>query len=601
MADQNARGFRRFMLDPKNSVMTYIADNIPPEHLSHQQGSNGRLQNGPMNSQQSNTPDPNRLQQNQVLGQNAQNQSQDDFIRPPLPTRPSQSNSQSSSPRPGYAQPVHSSQMPMNTPYIASNVSQANQGPNGYAGTQSQLPGSHSMSNIAMAPGTMSQQGPQSQYSSLQSSSPSTAKLGQGPPQPGSRRRNSPQSAPRLYHRLILEFEITKKAFFVAKSRKMASPHKSLGAPTDIMLENDIQEMTSAAYELESIARRIWGLRFEHSWEFEGYSEAGHQAVYSKWQAEYEMWADTVLDIQDGQVLADAANPSKYGNTSMHRDAEERDSQSRQDRSGFQGLNGETQHQNSSMQQGDMPPHMLQQMPQHQPVLSHQQMALQQEMPPPQQMPPQQQFPPSQQMPPQQQMPQLPDLPMAQSMPPGQSMQNSRPPQPMLPGSFAQNGPPPTMTEQNMPPQQRQQSPQPPQMTNIQNPPPTMQNGPSMQPSPFNGPPNTQNIANTPAQTMQQPQRMSSPNFQQPQNTRPGQAPGMQQGQNRPPQQYMQQQQQQNIGPGQQGPPRNGMPPGQPMSQGQNLGPRQNASPRPDSQVPLNLQAGGQMRGNGRQ
>ena len=227
MADQNSRRFRRFMLDPKSSVMTYIADNIPPEHLSHQQGSNGRLQNGPMNnSQQPKISDPNRLQQNQVLSQNPQVQLQDGLMRPPLPTRPSQSNSPSSSPRPGYARPTQSSQIPMDTPYIASNISQANQGQNGYPGAQSQIPSSHSMSEISMTQEPISQAGPQSQYSSIQNSSPPAAIIGQGPPQPGARRRNSPQSAPRLYHRMVLEYEITKQAFLAAKSRKTALLHE---------------------------------------------------------------------------------------------------------------------------------------------------------------------------------------------------------------------------------------------------------------------------------------------------------------------------------------------------------------------------------------
>ena len=206
--------------------MTYIADNIPPEHLSHQQGSNGRPQNGLLNnSQQPNVQDPNRLQQNQNLSQNPLNQSQDGFMRPPLPTRPSQSNSPSSSPRPGYAGPVQSSHLPANTPYIASNISQASQGQNGYPGAQSQIPGLQSMSNSSIAQESISQEGPQSKYSSIQNASPSIGTMGQGPPQPGSRRRNSPQSAPRLYHRMMLEYEITKQAFFAAKSRKTALLH----------------------------------------------------------------------------------------------------------------------------------------------------------------------------------------------------------------------------------------------------------------------------------------------------------------------------------------------------------------------------------------
>ena len=576
MADQNSRGFRKFMLDPKSSVMTYIADNIPPEHMSHQQGSNGRLQNDPMNGQQPNVQDPNRLQQNQILNQNPQNQSQDSLMRPPLPNRPSQSNSPSLSPRPGYAQPVQSSQMPMNTPYIASNMSHANQGLNGYSGAQTHLPGVQSMSNIPMSQENMSQQGLQSQYSSLQNERPSIASVGQGPPPPGARRRNSPQSAPRLYHRMMLDFEITKKSFFAARSRKTTSlNNKRLPkAPTNNIIEHNVQEMTSTAYELESSSRRVWALRYEHSWEFEGYSDAGHQAVFSKWQAEYEMWADTVLDIQDGQILADAANPSKYGNMSMNRDAEEWDSQSRQARPGYQELNDEKRHHSPSMPQEQMPPHMSQQMS------------------------------PQPQMPPQQQMPQLQNLSMGQPISPPQSIQNIQPPQSMPPGAYPQNVP---LGEQNMPPQQqRQQSPRPPQMPMAQSPPPAMQNGPNLQPDQYNGPPNMLNTSNnSPAPNMQQP-----PNTQQPlqQNARPGQIPNIQQAQPRPPQQYppqtqpglpsgpapnMHQQQQSNPGANQQGPlaPRNGMP---------NMGPRQNPSPRPGSQMPSSLQAGGPMLGVGR-
>lgn len=338
--------------------------------------------------------------------------------------------------------------------------------------------------------------------------------------------------------------------------------------------------MASTAYELESSSRRLWGLRYEHSWEFEGYSEAGHQAVYSKWQAEYEMWADTVLDIQDGQILADAANPPKYGNTATDRDADGWDSQSRQARPGFQELNGENRNHNPAIQQEQMAPQMPQQMP------------------------------------PQQQMPQLQHLSMGQPMPPAQAMQNSQPPQPMLPGSFPQSGPPLTFGAQNMPPQQRQQSPQPPQMAMGQSLTSNMQNGPNAQPNQYNGSPNMQNIPLSGSA----PNRQQQPNMQQPNmqhsnipNTRPGQTPPPQnipQAQSRPPQQYPpqnqgmpsnnplnmpSQQQTMGLSQQQQGPPRNGMM----MTQGPIMNARLNPSPRPGSQMPAVLQAGGQMLGNG--
>ena len=552
------RGFRKFMLDPKSSVMTYIADNIPAEHLSHQQGSsNGRLQ---QHGQQPNIHDPNGVQQNQIPGQNPQSLSQESLVRPYLPHRPSQSNSQASSPRPGYAQPV---------PYIASNLVQANPGSNGYPGAQNQLPSSQSVSSFSTVHDSMSQNDPQNHGGQT------TAALGQGPPQPGARRRNSPQSAPSLYHRMILEFEVMKQAFFVAKSRKSASlRYDRLGVLNLTILEHNVQEMTSIAYDLESSSRRIWGLRYEHAWEFEGYSEVGQQAVFFKWQAEYEMWADTVLDMQDGQILTDAANPTKYGNASTHKDSDEWNSQSRQDQFGYQSLHGDIEHQNQSVHQEQMPPGL------------------------PQQMYPQQQMPPQQQISPPQQMPQLQNLSMSQSVPPSQSFQGSQTSQPMPPGAFPQSGPLGPTSDQSMPLQQRQQSPHPPQM---QNPAPDMQNGQYMQPGQFTGLQNMQNAPNSPPSKMQQPPNIQDPNMQQPPNMKPGQGPSMQQGQNRPPQQYMQQNQgnplgsapyppqPQTSGAGQQRPPRNGPPSGQTMPQRQNMGARQNPAP----------QAGGQGQGNG--
>lgn len=221
MVEESSRGFRRFMLDPKSSVMNYIADNIPSEHPSHQQGSNGRVhQAGPTSGQQPNVQDPNGLQQNQIPSHNTQNQAQDGFMHSHLPHRPSQVNSQSSSPRPGYAQPVQSSQLPIAAPYVASNLGHSHHGMDGSAGAQSQFPSSQSVSNLSLAQEPTTQPG---QYSSIQNGGQSTATLlGQGPPEPGARRKNSPQSAPRLYHRMVLQYEIIKKAFFAAKSRKPA-------------------------------------------------------------------------------------------------------------------------------------------------------------------------------------------------------------------------------------------------------------------------------------------------------------------------------------------------------------------------------------------
>ena len=57
--------------------------------------------------------------------------------------------------------------------------------------------------------------------------------------------------------------------------------------------------MVALAYELESLAHRIWSLRYEHLSEFDAYSETAHQAIITHWQAQYDLWADTVADIQE--------------------------------------------------------------------------------------------------------------------------------------------------------------------------------------------------------------------------------------------------------------------------------------------------------------
>jgi len=87
--------------------------------------------------------------------------------------------------------------------------------------------------------------------------------------------------------------------------------------------------MISLSYELEGLAHRFWSLRYEHYREFEGYQEAGHQAIISYWQAEYALWSDTVLDFQEngsgvgnsdaasGQVISTTAAPLTYASVQM--------------------------------------------------------------------------------------------------------------------------------------------------------------------------------------------------------------------------------------------------------------------------------------------
>ncbi len=75
------------------------------------------------------------------------------------------------------------------------------------------------------------------------------------------------------------------------------------------MADKKPQEMSIAAYELESLSRKLWTLRRDHAGDFEEYSDLGHVSVLASWQAQYELWADTVLDLQDARTLGSGPAP----------------------------------------------------------------------------------------------------------------------------------------------------------------------------------------------------------------------------------------------------------------------------------------------------
>ena len=199
MADQT-RGFRKFVLDPKSSVMTYIAENIPQ---AHQQGdpSLGSSQQNSITSQQVDPNNANWIQQN--LGQSHVNGSQSSFGHP----------------QDSYAQQAQSSQGPFGQAYIASNLNQPIPSPANSSLLESvprpdppqwQIGGQNPYSQQATPmKDPMAHNNPQSINSLLS-----------GPPPAGARRVTSPQSAQRQYHRMVLDFERAKNIFSVAQSRK---------------------------------------------------------------------------------------------------------------------------------------------------------------------------------------------------------------------------------------------------------------------------------------------------------------------------------------------------------------------------------------------
>ena len=197
MADQT-RGFRKFVLDPKSSVMTYLADNISQ---AHQQG------------------DPSLGSSQQNLGQSHVNLSQSSFGHPQDSYQPNAAVSQSSSLQPAYAQQAQSSQVPFGQAYIASNLNQPISSPASNPLLESvPRPDPPQWQNGGQ--NSYSQQATPKQDPMAHNKAQSINSLPNGPPPAGARRVTSPQSAQRQYHRMVLDFERAKNVFSVAQSRK---------------------------------------------------------------------------------------------------------------------------------------------------------------------------------------------------------------------------------------------------------------------------------------------------------------------------------------------------------------------------------------------
>lgn len=568
-------------MDPRSSVLGYIAENIPQERLGHQGNATaGNLQANPPNNQQ-------------YVGQSQSDHSQGSFVRPHSPSQVIGGVSQMSSPLTTYIQSAQNTHGPLSQPYVASKLSQIS---NGYGNaahametrpeTPQQTLGQGPLSqqaNTSSGKQNPSQQLPQTsaQYLSNQGSGQSSGTIAHGLPPVGARRTTLPHSAPRFYHRMVHDFKSTKNTYYIAKRRKYCLSKHTRPIVTCIT-ESDTQGMTSSAYELEALSRRIWSLRVEHAWEFEGYSESSHQAIISGWQAQYELWADTVLDIQEGQNSPRLAGPVLHNDVPAPASTETWNPQGRQDRPGYQDMNEE---------------HMQSARPLHNDAMSHlQSLSLGQTMLPEQHV---HNYQSSQ---PDFAVAAAPDAPQAQASNPGRPMipfqQQSQSPQP--PGAFPQNGPPlQTNAEgQSVAFQQQPQNSQPPQTTMGQDRPPVM--GLGIHGGQATGP--------RPVPTIHQGQNMqpipsSIPQQQQNQNMQPSSSPNAQQ--NQPPVPYIQQTP--NGPPGmasnmQQGP---NTQQAQNMNQGpsrQNMSPGQNPSPRPNlkPQMPPSLQAGDQTQQNGR-
>ena len=206
-------GIRKFMNDPKSSVMSYLAESMAAQHLQQQQmqqqnpGTGGPQQNSSSYGQQYPNQGSNSLS-NQF--QNPGNGSQTSLT--PSQTAQTSGNFQPPSSQPGYSQQSQNSPMPPSTSHLASNIGSSVSRPmEVYVEDSSTHPQLQQQESHVQAP----QQPSQNQGSDM-----SMTSLGKAPPTSSMKHTSSPQSAPRLYHRMNLDFEATKSAFFTARARK---------------------------------------------------------------------------------------------------------------------------------------------------------------------------------------------------------------------------------------------------------------------------------------------------------------------------------------------------------------------------------------------
>ncbi|KAK6854077.1 hypothetical protein PG995_009170 [Apiospora arundinis] len=120
-------------------------------------------------------------------------------------------------------------------------------------------------------------------YRPPRTSTPERRLIGPAPPQPEPGMSGFP--APRLYHRMMTEYETIKTIFYMAKSQPSHN------------------ELSPLAGKLKFLSREIWNLRYSRASEFP-YSEAVTEERITEWKVQYDYWSDVLEDLLDPRHVA---------------------------------------------------------------------------------------------------------------------------------------------------------------------------------------------------------------------------------------------------------------------------------------------------------
>lgn len=204
-------GIRKFINDPKSSVMSYLAENMAAQHLQQQMQQQNQTTSGPPQTNSSYGQHYGSQSSNGLSSQFQSNGNASQTSLAQSQTGLSEAVLQASAPQNNNLQPNQKTQVPFTTPYTASDLASNDSQPSeAYPEPQ---------------PGLFQpqRQNPQAQQvSQIKGSEISMTSLGKAPPTSVMKHSMSPQSAPRLYHRMVLDFEVAKSIFLTARARKRA-------------------------------------------------------------------------------------------------------------------------------------------------------------------------------------------------------------------------------------------------------------------------------------------------------------------------------------------------------------------------------------------
>ncbi|KAF2187542.1 hypothetical protein K469DRAFT_748832 [Zopfia rhizophila CBS 207.26] len=299
IANNNSNGaFRRFILDPKTSVKSYLAESLVENHqYNNPQGNQLPYQSSaPSYSHQTLPIDhPHQYESEQAASlqgyQTAYSQPQNasieqDSFQHRMPHHSSSSYElpfsgvttipdvyQIQHQNPSYGAPQHLEQLPPHIPQPY----QSPPPPEAPVPASSPPPLQHPQAYPTQR-GTSVLSEPSSFTPPQKQNAIPHSRYGPAPPPADS--LNATVLAPRTYHRMVVNFETLKLLYYTAK----AQPHHI--------------DLSAPAAKLKSLAREIWTMRFTRAQEFE-YSDSAHEQIITVWKTEFELWSDVLEDLAD--------------------------------------------------------------------------------------------------------------------------------------------------------------------------------------------------------------------------------------------------------------------------------------------------------------